>query len=150
MVDVLYFVRERLKNRTAIVSHVSQGRLSTTLTYSDSRQMAAAWGKADVGAGGSGPEHCGAGRSAFAVPRAIVITRVHRLVRCITCAPEWVHLIAHKLYLEKANFYKQYLSHIALQDLSETESFLKGPIYVGLWSTQDHRKSLGRIHLVWN
>lgn len=47
MVDVLYFVRERLKNRTAIVSHVSQGRLSTTLTYSDSRQMAAAWGKAD-------------------------------------------------------------------------------------------------------
>lgn len=72
---------------------------------------------------------------------------MHRLVRCITCAPEWVHLIAHKLYLEKANFYKQYLSHIALQDLSETERFLKGPVYVGLWSTQDHRKSLGGFSL---
>lgn len=59
MVDALYFVRERLKNRTAIVSHVSQGRLSTALTYSDSRQMAAAWGKADVGAGGSGQSTVG-------------------------------------------------------------------------------------------
>lgn len=100
----------------------------------------AAWGKVDVGAGGSSPEHCGVGGSAFAVPRAIVITRVHRLVRCITCA--------HKLYLEKSYFYKQYLSHIALQDLSEREHFPKGSVYVGLWSTQDHRKGLGNILLV--
>lgn len=103
--------------------------------------MVAAWGKVDVGAGGSSPEHCGVGRSVFAVSRAIVITLVHRLVR-------WVHLIAHKLYLEKSYFYKQYLSHIAFQNLSEREHFPKGSVYMGLWSTQDHRKGLGRILLV--
>lgn len=108
----------------------------------------AAWGKVDVGAGGSSPEHCRVGKSVFAVSRAIVITLVHRLVRCITFAPEWVHLIAHKLYLEKSYFYKQYLSHIALQNLSEREHFPKGSVYMGLWSTQDHRKGLGRILLV--
>ena len=60
--------------------------------------MVAAWGKVEVGAREKQPKALW-GRRVFAVLRVVVITQVHKLVKLITCGPEWVHFIAHELYL---------------------------------------------------
>lgn len=56
----------------------------------------AAWGKVDVGAREKQPRALW-GTSVLAVLRVVEITQVCRLVRLVTCGPEWVHFIAHKL-----------------------------------------------------
>jgi hypothetical protein len=64
--------------------------------------MVAAWGEVEVGTREKQPRALW-GRSGFAVLR-VVVTQVLRLVKLVTCGLEWVHFIAHELYLKAACF----------------------------------------------